>query len=420
MDSILWRIRIFFWYLLIIFIFLRPFISEYAFFTLGFWYVFLFIIFSLIYLFIFRGVNPFFTPLNLAVSLFLLIILISLIIRGFTIFSIYEFYLFCPNFLIFYIMSKTDSLKRKQVLEVVTISAILVSIYTIYQYFIGLDNVLNYIVCKAIKFDSYTYIKEVLIGKRAFATFVSPNLFASYLVMVFFLTLGSLFLNRKKIIPLFGLILIFFSLLCTKSVGGILTFMLVFIFWSYFYIHQTKVKKLFFQKVFMVTVFLLFSLILVFLFINRQKISNFFDLSYRHNSIVQRLYYWQTALRMIKDYPFLGIGWCKFGIFYYFYKPNSANISNYAHNVFLQIFAELGIFGLLSFLIIISLFLKRAIKLIKDSCAPVFNFSCLCAGLAFLIHNLFDLSFYFGQIAFFWWLTLGMMNSSVRKEVGEK
>jgi len=405
------RIKDSFWFSLLIFIFLRPFLSEYAFLNLGFWYIFLFIIFSLIYIFFSKGINLFFPPLNLAVTLFLSIILISLIFKGFTLRNIYEFYLFLPNFLIFYIISKIDLNKTRQILNTVLASSILICIYAIYQYLIGLDNVLNYIVRNAIKFSSYTYIKEVLVGKRAFATFVSPNLFASYLIMILFLGLGIWLENKRKMLYLLAVFLISLSLIYTKSIGAILTFMLVFIFWLYFFIQQNRFilnKRI--NLIIIGAIFFIFVITLAFIFINRHKISHFFDLSYTHNSIIQRLYYWQTALKMIKDYPLLGIGWSKFGIYYYFYKPNLANMSHYAHNVFLQITAELGIFGLLAFLSILFFFLKESLKIIKKD-PSILKFSLLCSGISFLIHNLSELSFYFGQISFFWWLILGLLNS---------
>jgi O-antigen ligase len=265
----------------------------------------------------------------------------------------------------------------------------------------------------AIKFSSYTYIKEVLVGKRAFATFVSPNLFASYLIMILFLGLGLWSENKRKKIYLMAVFLISLSLIYTKSIGAILTFIFVFSFWFYFFIRQDRFipnKRTKLIAVFMVL--FISIMVLIFLFINRHKISHFFDLSYTHNSIIQRLYYWRTALKMIKDYPLLGIGWRKFEIFYYFYKPSLANMSRYAHNVFLQITVELGIFGLLVFLSILYFFFKEAVRIIKDNPSVfLFRFSLFCSGISFLLHNLFDLSFYFGQVSFFWWLLLGLLNN---------
>jgi O-antigen ligase len=112
---------------------------------------------------------------------------------------------------------------------------------------------------------------------------------------------------------------------------------------------------------------------------------------------------------MARDCPLTGIGWRKFGLLYEFYKPLPANISHYSHNVFLQITAEMGLLGLLSLLWVVFVFLKTGLRVIKDNNEEQALKICLfCAGCAFLFHNLIDLSFYFGQVSFFWWVILGL------------
>ncbi|MCM8782835.1 MAG: O-antigen ligase family protein [Candidatus Omnitrophica bacterium] len=200
-----------------------------------------------------------------------------------------------------------------------------------------------------------------------------------------------------------------------------MTFILVFILGFSMAVKRIRFSKKFYKRIIMVFFYIIFLAVLLYLFIIRQHISGFFDFTYTHNSILQRLYYWRSALRMIKDYPLIGVGFRKFGIFYYFYKLPQANITNYAHNVFLQINAELGLWGLFSFLAIVYAFLKTGTRILKrDSQDYTFKLSLLCAGSAFLVNNAVDLSFYFAQVAILWWIILGLVNNCYIQEKADK
>ncbi|PIQ08105.1 MAG: hypothetical protein COW71_13520 [Ignavibacteriales bacterium CG18_big_fil_WC_8_21_14_2_50_31_20] len=86
----------------------------------------------------------------------------------------------------------------------------------------------------------------------------------------------------------------------------------------------------------------------------------------RPASAFGRILMWKVAANIITDYPIFGAGFDRFGDIYnnyqadYFiektrdpYEIYVADNVNYAHNDFLEIFAELGIIGLFSFVLII-------------------------------------------------------------------
>lgn len=75
------------------------------------------------------------------------------------------------------------------------------------------------------------------------------------------------------------------------------------------------------------------------------------------NSIAARGDYWRAALRMISDYPLLGVGIDRFGEFFPFYRDieqaqnrNWATYTDNAHNVFLHLAATAGIIVAISWL----------------------------------------------------------------------
>jgi len=408
----------FLWKILLILIFLRPFISEHAFLIVGFWYISILSFLLIFYLIISNDWALLSPALNFSALLFIIAILISIISSGSSGRSLLELYLFMPNILIFYIISRIKPEQRKQLIATIFFAASIISIYAIYQYFIGFRHTLDYIRQRC----PNSYIEEFLSRKRAFATFTSPNIFVSYILMMVFLGMGFLTsIHRKeKTIYWICIFIMAVSLLLTKSLGGILFFLItsiLFILGSIFYLSPNLKtnKKINLKRTSLIIASLLFAFMLMAIFLLRQRIPQFINIKEPNNSIIQRFYYWKTSLKMIKDHPLTGIGWRKFGLLYEFYKPLSANISHYSHNVFLQIAAETGLLGLFSFLWLIFMFLKTGLRVIKDNKQEqALKIGLFIAACAFLLHNLIDLSFYFGQASFFWWIILGLFSNFSR------
>jgi len=400
----------FLWKILLIFIFLRPFLSEDAFLTIGSWYVSLLISFSLIFL-TFLGRRVLFPlHLNLWPLLFAVMVLLSILLSGCTRGSLVEVYFFIPNILIFYVAGKIKPRQQRQLLISIFLAASIICIYAIYQYFIGLRHTLEYLSPT----QQNSSVGKFLKSRRVFATFFSPNIFASYIVMMLFMSIGLLRSSkgRERLIYWAGIIAMALSLAYTKSFGGILAFAITFfLFMPHLFTSFTfrRGNILWFG---FIIILITCAFILICRFFFWERLSQLFDLHNPNNSIVQRFYYWKASINMIKNSPFTGIGWRRFGVLYEFYKPFSANTSHYSHNVFLQILAETGPLGLASFLLIVVTFLRNGLIVIRNSTEhTALKIGLFYAGCVFLIHNVIDLSFYFGQAAFFWWVIAGLFSN---------
>jgi len=203
------------------------------------------------------------------------------------------------------------------------------------------------------------------------------------------------------------------TLLLTKSSGGILTFVVTFFLFLFALMRYKPFGKITVKRFGLVMAFLLCIFILIYGIFARDRLLQFLDLESPNNSITQRFYYWKASINMIKDSPLIGMGWRNFGLFYEFYKPGPANISHYSHNVFLQIAAEMGIAGLAIFLAMILKFLQIGLRVIKNKNDEEQGLKTgfFFAGCVFLMHNLIELSFYFSQVALFWWIILGLFSN---------
>jgi len=130
---------------------------------------------------------------------------------------------------------------------------------------------------------------------------------------------------------------------------------------------------------------------------------------YRNRRSGHRFTIFLGAWRMIKEHPLLGKGVGTFMDYCAIYSNKSG--INYAHNCFLQIWAETGIFSLLSFLLFTGYFFYRSIKvsLIIPRSLNYFILIGLTAGLlGFLVHSFFEVHLYSFQLSFLFWVVLGL------------
>lgn len=120
---------------------------------------------------------------------------------------------------------------------------------------------------------------------------------------------------------------------------------------------------------------------------------------------------WQVAINMIRENPFLGKG---IGTFMdYFPRNMTWVIIGYAHNCFLQIWAETGIFSLIGFLLFLFLFFREGIKAFMIS-RDYLLLGLLCGLFGFVVHSFFDTHFYSLQLSFLFWSMAGVLASLIK------
>lgn len=107
-----------------------------------------------------------------------------------------------------------------------------------------------------------------------------------------------------------------------------------------------------------------------------------------------RSHFWSVALKIIADYPILGTGLDSFGAAFTRYDTWNGTVRvEQAHNDYLQILADAGIFGLLCVLSFIILLFKTSLRIITKS-SDNFRRSAATGALAgclgIIIHSLFD------------------------------
>jgi hypothetical protein len=128
-------------------------------------------------------------------------------------------------------------------------------------------------------------------------------------------------------------------------------------------------------------------------------------------SIGERLSYWSGAVGIGLEKPVAGYGAGTFHTMYLGRIQEGGSESRYAHNVFLQTFAETGIMGLAALVLLFASYFSRATRGVGSG-GDGFLYAALCAsGAAFVAHNLVDFTFYLPSGSLLFWMCYGIMGS---------
>jgi hypothetical protein len=120
------------------------------------------------------------------------------------------------------------------------------------------------------------------------------------------------------------------------------------------------------------------------------------------SSAQSRLVIWQVAIRAFLEYPWTGVGFGNFPVYYQIHRPHGAleAITGHAHNLWLHLVAEGGGLALLGFLLWLGGLLGWLIRLQAGR--------VLALVAVVLVLGLFDFSFFFAGVYYTLLLALGV------------
>ncbi len=275
--------------------------------------------------------------------------------------------------------------------------------------------VLN-VFCLSAGVVSLVGIVYLLMGKLTYdgrleVFFNSPNYLAMYIAPAIIIGL-ELFFQKKYLFAnkylsfLYG-ILLFTCLFLSYSYASWLALALVLIF---LFIKNKKKLAIF---VFLIIIFLSIVLLI-------SRSSKLYDLvSFdKRSSLASREMIWKSAWKIGKDNWIFGIGPANFQNSYLTYQKYFPPYLEWAvphpHNLFLAFWLSGGIISLSGFIFLLSLFLIRGKFWKLKSC----HLAALGVILYFLIHGLFDTTYFKNDLAVIFWLNylfayLGLERQSV-------
>lgn len=348
-----------------------------------------------------------------AIDVFMFIFMLMAVLAQ--MFSVYPslslrfFVFYMTDFMLMLLL--VSSIKTREqlatVLEIILVGAALCGLYGLYQQITGVPVIVSQV---------DLLLNEGMPG-RVFSSFDNANNFAQFIIMLIPLFLAVV-LNakgwQKKLLFGIAAIPLFISLLATYSRSGYVGFVvmaLVFIF---------LVKR---------------SLIPLFLFLGLaaypflpetiirriSTITNFQD-----TSITTRFDIFKTMLPVVRDFWYTGIGLGSDAV-----KTITGNYEIYtkvvpphSHDLYLQIWLETGIVGLISFLGFMLRVIKKSLRAVFSKNADPYCRNVLIAGLSGLLGvlaiALVEYIWYYPRIMLVFWMLIGIILSAIKLSVNQE
>jgi len=357
------------------------------------------------------------TELNKALGIFMLINAVSMIFSAGFVLSWVGFFGKELKFIAIYFMlvEVINSRERlRNVLIVIVASAVLIIADAGVQYFRGADFLRGY-------------------GwARLRASFATASGFSGWIVVIIPLFLGMLTAGKAigrslKALLSILIVLLLVCLMMTYARGGWLGFVIgISLMAGYVFKNLTLKVKLLCSSV----VIGLLAIFLIFPQPIKAKVTAIGRITIKSNETINarvkstlktkegstpmRFYLWKESLRIIRDYPLTGCGLNTYSIVAKYYKSFEGG-GGYPHNSYLQMAAETGIPGLISFIwILIELFKAGFMALAKRKNPLLLGL--LSGILAFLVQAFFDTHLYSLQLVILFWFVMGLTMAVIKIE----
>lgn len=298
------------------------------------------------------------------------------------------------------------------------------------------------------KFDNTCWTAQFRPSERMFSTLGQPNWMGAYLAITFFMSIYILFTSSRSKSRIFGgvgIVFCYIGILLSRSrssmgslVPGVILLCLYFIF-------QFSKKNDWFtslrKKIILIGIIILL-LITVLVKTGISQIDYYLSFSFLKSQTIPivsdskadakplevvggitdsfdiRKIVWQGALTLGEQYPLFGTGVETFGYAYYLVRPQAHNLTsewdylyNKAHNEYLNLYATTGLFGLVSFIVLILwmgvVLVKKLFSYRKESDTFLYYLTLSCIFSSIFITNFFGFSI--TVINVYWYMTLGFL-----------
>ncbi|MBI4971317.1 MAG: O-antigen ligase family protein [Candidatus Omnitrophica bacterium] len=138
-----------------------------------------------------------------------------------------------------------------------------------------------------------------------------------------------------------------------------------------------------------------------------------FDADRKEQSASERLMLWRRAADVIKAHPFLGVGINTYNAVHMKYDTvkDTRVKGYYAHNGYLQLAAEIGLFGIGFFILFLILFFAKVLRKARDIPVPLFQdmtLGLLAGCFGFLCLVMVDTVLQSVQTSLMFWLFMGL------------
>lgn len=311
-------------------------------------------------------------------------------------------------YFLLFIAARSSKLTTRKLTRALLITATILSIYGIFQYF---------------RIDPFP--RDFIRGQwnRSFATFGNPNFLGTYLVLMIPFAL-HLYIKEQKKLGVIVYAILLFCLLCTRTrgawIGGIIALLSYIVFTN---IYDKRFKSTIDKNV----VILLVTIVILFSFNQISGggfIQRFTSISIEATEVLtdgdnaekgggSRIFIWKKVIEMIGEKPYFGYGIENLAE-PFVEKYESEMIEKYgyvlfvdkAHNEYLHIAVTSGIPSLIIYLVFILQVIKKGIKRLHVH--PKY-WPIMAALFGYLSQAFFNISVV--SVAYIFWIFLGLASN---------
>ncbi|OGS25107.1 MAG: hypothetical protein A2297_07085 [Elusimicrobia bacterium RIFOXYB2_FULL_48_7] len=314
-----------------------------------------------------KKIKPAVNPALIGIAIFLAAELGSVFNAKFPGLAIYTLLLhLCLGFC-FIFASGMNSDETKTILDTILVAGLITAAYGVFQHF---------------GYDFFSWVSQY--DNRPASSFGNPNFFAGYLIILLPLAIAMVLQSAglRKISWLALVFLLIACLIFNRTRGAWIACAVSLVFMAALLAIKNK-KALLIAGTICLLLCGFFAL---------NKIAGYRQaaLSSQPPAVAERLFKWRTALEMIKQHPFIGVGAGNLKVNFALYQSITREKTGFGlrgtsesnvHNEFLQVFAETGALGLSGFLLIFACYfltLKNPDKLNTGIAAGVLAFLVFC------------------------------------------
>ncbi|OQA91297.1 MAG: O-Antigen ligase [Elusimicrobia bacterium ADurb.Bin231] len=229
-----------------------------------------------------------------------------------------------------------------------------------------------------------------------FGPFVNRDHFGGYINLIIPLGLGYLLTNiekSKKILVGYITVIMITALVISLSRGAVLSFLGALIFFTFLVLMFTEVRK---GKIIIpITAIIIVTIIFLFWLDWGLVIARLKTIIDSESGIMRpRLPIWIDSLKIIKDFPLLGIGYGNFqNVFPLYQKSHLNKFWRHTHNDYLQSVTEMGAISVILVLAFYCMLVWYVIKLLReseDNWKIGLSMGAITSCLTILLHSFVD------------------------------
>lgn len=333
---------------------------------------------------------------------------------------------------------------RDVLLTCICTGLVLVSIWGIYQYFYGLEALRERAITEGWQLDELTWKRLRMV--RVYAGFVSPNALAGFIALLSPLLFCFLLKAKRPYLVCLLQLTALACIVCAARMQSMPFLALSLAYACVVFVMRRRISLKGLRAVgiipaLLVMVCLLFTgsksvyiifavscIVLALLVVKKGKLwislgvlalaivflFTMYGTEIGKNvgwAIGARIDYWRGAAGVIREHPIFGCGLGSFWCVYQRYMLPGADMIQHAHNSWLEVWAELGIPGLVLLVVLLGFSIVRGVRNLKD----VPGVGAAVGLLAFALHNLVEFDLYVPEIILPAFVLAGLLAPSAGK-----